>query len=110
DICGVKNLKIITNTKFTTAAIKYANCVGVDLLAWDYPQEGNLYSLIEEKKLYPVTVLQSIGTGYKAKLLESGVVVCADIFEMPEKVKALGLAPHKLEALLSEARQLSPTE
>jgi hypothetical protein len=31
DICGIKNLKIITNTKFTTAAIKYAECVGVDV-------------------------------------------------------------------------------
>lgn len=110
DICGVKNLKIITNTKFTTAAVKYANCVGVDLLGWDYPKEGNLYSLIEEKKLYPITVLQSIGDGHKARLLEDGVIVCEDILKHSNRVRALGLSPDKLETLLSEARQLSPSE
>lgn len=108
DICGVKNLKIITNTKFTTAAINYAACVGVDLLGWDYPKEDNLYSLIEERKLYPITVLQSINAGQKAFLMEKGVVVCADIFKTPKKVEELNLPGHKLEALLSEARQLSP--
>lgn len=107
DICGVKNLKIITNTKFTTAAIKYANCVGVELLGWDYPKEGNLYSLIEKTKLYPVTVLQDLSTEQKALLLEMGVIVCEDVVREPHKLKSLGLSSATTEALLSEARQLS---
>lgn len=107
DICGVKNLKIITNTKFTTAAIKYANCVGVELLGWDYPKEENLYSLIEKTKLYPITVLQNLNTQQIALLLEMGMVVCEDILRAPHKLKDLGLSPVSIEALLSEARQLS---
>lgn len=109
DICGIKNLKIITNTKFTTAATKYAECVGVELLSWDYPRQGNLYDLIERRKLYPITVLQSLNTAQKRLLLDQNVVICADIFKKPKTVTALGLNPRKLEALLSEARQLSPT-
>jgi hypothetical protein len=107
DICGVKNLKIITNTKFTSAAIKYANCVGVELLGWDYPKEDNLYSLIEKTKLYPVTVLQDLSTEQKALLLEMGMVVCEDIVKEPHKLKSLGLSSTAMETLLSEARQLS---
>ncbi|MEX2340959.1 MAG: ATPase, partial [Candidatus Paceibacterota bacterium] len=107
DICGVKNLKIITNTKFTSAAIKYANCVGVDLLGWDYPKEANLYNLIEESKLYPITVLQGLNSRQKALLLEKNVVVCEDIVREPQKIKELGLSSGKMETLLSEARQLS---
>lgn len=107
DICGVKNLKIITNTKFTTAAIKYANCVGVELLGWDYPKEENLYSLIEQTKLYPVTVLQNLSSKQKATLLQNGVIVCEDVVKEPQKLKVLGLSSAEVEALLSEARQLS---
>ena len=37
---------LITNTKFTDKAIKYAECSGVRLLGWDYPPKGNFYHLI----------------------------------------------------------------
>lgn len=107
DICGVKNLKIITNTKFTSAAIKYANCVGVELLGWDYPKEINLYSMIEASKLYPITVLQGLNTKQKALLLEKNVVVCKDLIKEPHLLKDLGLSSVEMETLLSEARQLS---
>ncbi len=108
DICGVKNLKLITNTKFTLAATKYAACVGVDLLSWDHPQEGNLYEMIEKSKLYPITVLQGLSVSQKQALLSQNVVVCQDIVKEPSLLSGLNLAPRRLEAVLFEARQLSP--
>lgn len=107
DICGVKNLKIITNTKFTTAAIKYAKCSGVDLLAWDFPKEDNLYSMIDRTKLFPVTVLTSLSVGQKAQFLNAGLIVASDILNKTKEVSNLGLKERKLEALISEVRQLS---
>jgi ATP cone domain len=38
DVCGVTEFWLITNTKFTSAALDYANCVGIKLLSWDYPK------------------------------------------------------------------------
>ena len=38
DVCGIVSLYVITNTKFTTAAIKYATCAGITLIDWDYPK------------------------------------------------------------------------
>ena len=108
DICGIKNLKIITNTKFTTAAIKYANCVGVEVLAWDYPKKDNLYDMIEKSGLYPITVLQGLNISQKQFLLSKMVVVCEDLITKPGMLNSLGLSPRKMEALLLEARQLSP--
>lgn len=110
DICGVKNMKIITNTKFTSAAIDYASCVGIDMLGWDFPKEKNLYNLIEKTKLYPLTVLQGITQAQKAELIVEGMVVVGDVIDRPDQVKRLGLSARKLEALLSEARQLSSLE
>lgn len=108
DICGVKNLKIITNTKFTTAAINYAACVGVEVLSWDYPKKDNLYEMIDKSGLYPITVLQGINNSQKQFLLSKNVVVCEDLIKKPRLLSSLGLSPRKMEALLFEARQLSP--
>lgn len=109
DICGVKNLKIVTNTKFTTAAIKYANCVGVEVLSWDHPKKGSLYEMIETSGLYPITVLQGLTNSQKQLLMQKNVVVCADLIKKPKVLATLGLSSRKVETLLFEARQLSPT-
>lgn len=110
DICGVKNLKIITNTKFTTAAVKYAKCVGVDILGWDYPKQGNLFDMIETKKLYPITVLQNLSKSQKQNLLAQDIVVCDDLIKNPASLRGLNLPKKKVETLLLEARQLSSQE
>ncbi len=110
DICGIKNLKIVTNTKFTTAAIKYATCVGVEVLGWDYPKKDNLYEMIERSGLYPITVLQGLTNAQKQLLMDKKIVVCEDLVKKPKVLASLGLSPRKMEALLFEARQLSPTQ
>lgn len=108
DVCGIKNLKIITNTKFTEAATKYANCVGVELLSWDYPKKGNLYDMIDQYKIYPITLLQSISSSQKQQLLAQNTVLCEDLVNNPAILNQLNLSAKKMEALIFEARQLSP--
>jgi hypothetical protein len=110
DICGIKNLKIVTNTKFTTAAIKYAACVGIEVLGWDYPKKDNLYEMIERSGLYPITVLQGLTNAQKQLLMDKKIVVCEDLVKKPKVLASLSLSPRKMEALLFEARQLSPTQ
>lgn len=107
DVCGIKNLKIITNTKFTSAAVKYANCVGVELLAWDFPREDNLFKMIDRTKLFPVTVLTTLTNSQKVQFLNAGLITATDILNMTKQVSELGLPQRKLEALITEARQLS---
>ncbi len=46
---------IITNTRFTTEAHKFAECYNVKLLSWNFPEE-NLPYLIDNKKAYPLTI------------------------------------------------------
>ncbi len=107
DICGVKNLKIVTNTKFTSAAVKYAKCSGVDLLSWEYPKQNNLFDLIDKHRLYPLTVLQSITQSQKKLLLSDGLIVCEDLLRQKNKLKQLSLSKKRMETLLSEVSQLS---
>lgn len=51
---------LVTNTKFTNNARKYAHCVNMGLISWDYPQRGNLYNLIEESGIDPVEFAESL--------------------------------------------------
>ena len=107
DVCGVKDLWIITNTKFTSAAVNYAACVGLNLLGWDYPAKNNLYDRVQASKLYPITVLQSLTDGEKAMLLSKEIIVCADIVKKPHILRHIRATERKAEAIISEARQLS---
>jgi hypothetical protein len=46
---------VITNTRFTSEAHKFAKCYNIKLLSWDFPEE-NLPYLIDNKKAYPLTI------------------------------------------------------
>lgn len=49
---------LISNTKMSDDTITYANCIGQKLLAWRYPDENSLEKLIQQKGLYPITILR----------------------------------------------------
>ena len=48
---------LVTNTRCTSDALKYAGCVGLKVLAWYCPKIKNLQYFIETKKLYPISIL-----------------------------------------------------
>lgn len=103
DQCGIISLSVITNTKFTDAAIKYASCTGVNLLSWDYPRGNSLHDMIERYGVYPITVLTRLSQSQKQALLAQGVIVCADILKNPQVLHGIGLSHPKIQAVLGEA-------
>lgn len=106
DICGIKELMVITNTKFTSTAEKYAECAGVTLLSWDYPKHDNLHDRIQRSGLYPVTVLQSLSQTQKRALIDRGAIVCRDVTANPRLLRHLHLSKQRTEAVLHEAMTL----
>lgn len=109
DICGIISLYVVTNTKFTTAAIKYAECSGIHLLSWDYPKKNSLQDMIEKHHLYPITVLTRLSNAQKQMLLQNNVILCSEIVEKPQVLSQLNLSRPKLESVLAEAAYLSNT-
>ncbi len=106
DQCGIISLSVITNTKFTDAAIKYAECTGINLLSWDYPKQRSLHDLIEQYSVYPITALTKLAGGQKQMLLNSGIILCSDLLKTPKSLHALGLNNQKTDAILGEASLL----
>jgi hypothetical protein len=70
---------LVTNTKATSTVRRYGKCVGLKVISWDYPVRGNLFNIIDQGELHPVTGLSSIGGFEKRRLLEHGFVFCRDL-------------------------------
>lgn len=101
---------LITNTKFTISAVKYAECQNMKIVGWNYPLKGNLQDLVEEAKLHPITCLQSLSDHDKHALLQQNVILCSSIKENPALLKAINLAEANIEAVLEEISHIYPIE
>lgn len=110
DICGVKEFWLITNTKFTSTAENYGNCVGLKMLSWDYPKNDNLHDRIQRTGIYPITVLQSISASQIETLIARDIILCSDIIKHEDVLRLLHLPQRKHEALMQEARQICSAE
>jgi hypothetical protein len=93
---------LITNTKFSESAIKYAVCRNMKLVGWNYPQKGNLQDLIEECHLHPITCLESITPSDERLLMEYGVVLCKQALENPDIVAQCGISKEKTRKMMEE--------
>jgi len=69
---------LISNTKFSNMAIKYGHCENLRLLGWKYPKGLGLERLIEDKKLYPITILKSANSFIKKTLFSRDIITCQD--------------------------------
>lgn len=48
---------LVCNTKVSDDVIVYAKCISQKVVSWRYPAGAGLEKMIEQKKLYPVTIL-----------------------------------------------------
>lgn len=70
---------IVTNTRFSTDAIKYSECQNIRLMSWGYPKGEGIMDLIEHTGLHPITIMDQLGNADKMRLLEAGVVSCRQL-------------------------------
>lgn len=99
---------LVTNTRCTSDAIKYAGCVGLKIVSWKYPDENSLERMIENKKLYPVTILSSIKRTSLDILFKNDIILVRDIADMDEQIfiKQSGLDTAAARTLKREADEL----
>ncbi len=102
----VSDVWLVTNTKFSSTAIHYAECKNMTLIGWNYPEKGNLQNMIEGEGLHPVTCLTTLSDTEKRQLLAGGVVLCSKLKENPEmlgKILGPGFVP---ESVINEINEL----
>lgn len=99
---------LATNTKFSRDVIRYAVPSNIRLLGWDYPAGEALRDLIDEKKLYPITVLRKLDTNTQGKLAHSNIVLLNSLLNTDiEKLNLMtGISVNKLKELRTEAEKI----
>ncbi|MEN9561249.1 MAG: hypothetical protein RIQ56_522 [Candidatus Parcubacteria bacterium] len=96
---------LVTNTRFTHNAIRYARCVNLSLLSWEYPRDKGLFYMIEEAKVHPLTCLTTLSDVEKRRLLDQRIVLCKSV-QAPHILREFGVRAEKIDAVLHEAKQL----
>ncbi len=101
--CPIDRGILVTNTKFTSEAIAYAACSGVELLGWGYPVNDNLFMRMTRVKVYPITALTELSRAEKRILIERGVIAVDTIVEDRRSLDSLHISSERVGELLAEA-------
>lgn len=104
--CPVDTGYLVTNTKFTTQAIDYAKCSGLNLLGWSYPHHGNLYDRIIASGIYPVTALTTLRKTEKRLLIEKNLVTSELVRENRDALREIAITPERIGKIVAEIETL----
>ena len=70
---------VVTNTRFTSEAVAYGQCAGMNLVSWNQPRKGNLKQWIDDSGFHPLTCLSGLSRAEKRSLLDQGIVLCSEL-------------------------------
>jgi hypothetical protein len=79
---------IVTNTRFSDQARRYGACKHILQIGWSTPKHLALQTLIERKKLYPLSYLKGLKDETRTRLVNSGVVLLSQLLDEPPSVLA----------------------
>jgi len=99
---------LVTNAKFTDDARNYSSCMGVNLLGWRYPTNGGLEQIIEQRGLYPITILPSVVGYLKDALVLEQIMLARDILKLDVKdfSRKFKVTAKQMDSLTKEAKLL----
>ncbi len=101
------NEMLVCNTKVSDDVITYAKCIGQKLLCWRFPHDKGLENMIEEKGLYPITILglrtQELEALSQNKFMLARDLLTADLNQLSRKTN---ISYTRLQRLQNLVRQI----
>lgn len=97
---------VVTNTRFSSESITYSKCVGLQLLAWDYPEGNGLKDIIEREKIFPITILHNLKKQHKDKIMEHGIVTCRQLINNKDILQSLNIPLKKYTQIIEELNDI----
>lgn len=70
---------LVTNSRFSRDSIQYGHCKNMVMLSWNHPKERPLPAWIDDKGLYPITMLPSLSLDAQKKFINAGFVLLQDL-------------------------------
>jgi len=99
---------LVCNTKISGDSIDYGKCIGLEILSWRYPLNKGLETMIEEKSLYPVTIL-GLNKRELESLVQNDIMLTKDLlnFDSYQLSQRLNVSTRRIEELQNIARQIT---
>ncbi len=99
---------VVCNTKISDHARQYAACKGIEHIGWKSPEEKGLERMVEEKRLYPITLLKDMDINTQVKLCDNGIILLRQLAErsLDEIFKMTRVEKQKLEKLIKKSREI----
>ena len=99
---------IVSNTKFSEHAQRYAECRGIRHIGWSSPRDHNLRTMITEKKLYPITYIKGLDTKMMEKLSYKGMILLKQLTtKNPEELsRETGIPTATLNSIAERAKRV----
>jgi len=97
---------LVTNTRFTSDAIDYGTCSGMNMISWDFPKDTNLSKRVSRSGIHPVTSLSCLKKTEKQELLSQGIVTCHMLLEQKQYLLDLGFSERKAKNVILQASNL----
>lgn len=101
----IHNAWVVTNTRFSTEAIQYAECIGMHALDWSYPKDNALAQLIDRYTLYPITTLDLTGR-QKKQLIENGLILCEQAQGYAHQLAAIGMKQSEIDEIIQDSKSV----
>ena len=98
---------IVCNAKVSQNAKKYAKCIGQQIFSWRYPPDKSLQKIIEDYKLYPITIL-NLNFKELEKFSLHNIMVAKDLLKHKPGVlsKMTGISERRISNLSKLALQI----
>jgi hypothetical protein len=102
--CSFDRVLIVTNTRLTKHAQQYAECVGIEHFGWNTPRGRGIDWFIENKKLYPVTILRTVTDEERDQLYAHKIMTLNQLVKADSKL--VGLPESRVKELLDETHRV----
>ena len=97
---------LVTKNKFTSEAIKFGECSGLNLLSWNYPLGNSLKDFVSKYNVYPITCLTTLTQVEKEILLLENILTVHDFIHVRKHNSKLKLSQNRLKNVIKECTQL----
>src|SRR5690554_6867595 len=97
---------LITNTRFSSDAVDYSECVGLQLLSWDYPEGSGLKQNVDRYALYPITTLTLMSRHEKSLLMKNDIILTKELHENAQALEEIGISATRTKRILAEVKNL----
>ncbi len=113
---GLTNLKIdraliVTNTRYSDAALKYGSCRNIMQIGWTSPEHMGLRDSVQQTKMYPLSCLRGVSAQARLRLVNAGIVVVSQLLQADRATieHKTGLPQATIMSILEKAQHSANT-